>query len=200
MTVRLNGGRLKKWLKWILMVFSMLYILEIILASLPQTPQCPVEEHFFNGQAFDIEICMSYASDKTHFGMRVYSKEGEHLARRMSTFAKEGSLNYMAIEDDKIRYSDDTSDLRSTSIPEDCVLHMPPTWVDWIEARLPGGIPGVNHCGVASDEITEKARQSWRSRLKAERLKEEAAMHEQNATTKAASPMHQPAVKPASSK
>jgi hypothetical protein len=186
MTVQLNRGRLKKWLKWILMVFSMLYILEIILASLPQTPQCPVEEHFFNGQAFDIEICMSYASDRTHFGMRVYSKEGEHLARRMSTFAKESSLNYMAIEDSKILYSDDP--MNQEDSPADCILHMPPNSLDWLEARLPGGLPGIKHCGKANYAVVQKARDQWAIREEAARQKNEQAVRDYNARQQGARP------------
>jgi hypothetical protein len=120
--------------------------------------------------------------------LRVYDKAGKLLAWRIPTFAKESRLNYMAIEESLIRYSDDTSDLRSASIPADCVLNMPPTWVDWLEARLPGGIPGVHHCGVVSDDISAKARQSWRIRVEAENQKQEQAVREANAGLQASPP------------
>jgi hypothetical protein len=42
---------------------------------------------------------------------------------------------------------------------------MPPTWVDWLEARLPGGIPGVNHCGKASYEEVSRAQDLWELRV-----------------------------------
>ena len=104
--------------------------------------------------------------------LRVYDKAGKLLAWRIPTFAKESRLNYMAIEESLIRYSDDTSDLRSASIPEDCVLNMPPTWVDWLEARLPGGIPGVNHCGTASEAVVTQAQDQWEKRVNAELIKQ----------------------------
>lgn len=178
---RFDWHVIKKWIRRIAIGLAALYVLDTIYASLPQTPQCPVEEHSFGGQNLDVEFCLNHVSDRQYIGIRVYSKEGELLARRSATFAKEGRLNYMAIEDIIIRYSDDTSDLRSASIPEDCVLNMPPTWLDWLEARLPGGIPGVNHCGVVSDEISEKARGSWRIREEAENQKHEQAVREYNA-------------------
>jgi hypothetical protein len=183
-----NWQVIKGWGKRMAIVFASLYVLDTIYASLPSTPECPVEEHSFGGQKFDVEFCWNHASDRQYIGIRVYSKEGAYLARRWATFAKEGHLNYMAIEDTMIRYSDDTSDLRSASIPEDCVLNMPPTWVDWLEARLPGGIPGVNHCGVVSDEISEKARGIWRIREDAENQKHEQAVREYNARPRAAPP------------
>jgi hypothetical protein len=145
-----------------------------------------VEEHSFNGQKFDIEICSGYGSDRGYVGILVYSKEGEFLAWRRGTFAKESRLNYMAIEDTMIRYSDDP--MNREDLPADCVLNMPPTWVDWLEARLPGGIPGVNHCGVVSDEISAKARSSWRIREEAENQKHEQAVREYNERTHAAPP------------
>ena len=176
-----NWPVIKKWARRTAIASGVLYVLALVDLNWPRTPSCPVEEHSFNDQKFDIEICSGYGSDRGYVGILVYSKEGEFLAWRRGTFAKEGRLNYMAIEDTLIRYSDDTSDLRSASIPEDCVLHMPPTWLDWLEARLPGGIPGVNHCGVVSDEISEKARGSWRIREEAENQKHEQAVREYNA-------------------
>jgi hypothetical protein len=173
---------IKKCLKWIAVLGVILFLLDVIDRSLPRPPQCPVETHNFSGQKFDVEICLGNTSDREHLSLWVYSKDGAILAWRRGTFAKEGRLNYMAIEENLIRYSDDTSDLRSASIPEDCVLNMPPTWVDWLEARLPGGIPGVNHCGVVSDEISAKARQSWRIRAEAENQKQEQAVRETNAS------------------
>lgn len=166
-----NGQMIMKWVKRIAIAFGALYVLAVIEQSLPRQPQCPVEEHSFQGKKFDIELCLNLHDNSQRIGIFVYEKNGGLLAWRGATFAKESPLNYMAIEDTMIRYSDDTSDLSSASIPEDCVLNMPPTWVDWLEARLPGGILGVKHCGTVSDEISAKARQSWRNRVKAERDK-----------------------------
>lgn len=189
-----NWPKIKKWTKGIAIGFAIVYVADAIYASRPRKPICPVEEHSFAGQAFDIEICLNYNSKLTHFGMRVYSKEGAYLAKRMATFAKEGRLNYMAIEDTMIRYSDDTSDLTSASIPEDCVLNMPPTRLDWLEARLPGGIPGYKHCGKASEEIVDRAQAQWDQRVKAEELK-----HSKPPTwPKPAAPAAPPAAAPAS--
>ena len=166
-----NWVFIKKWFRRCTIFFGVIYVLGVIDLSWPRTPSCPVEQHSFKGQEFDLELCLNLNSSSQSVAVLVYSKRGELLALRSATFANEGRVNYMAIEDNLIRYSDDTSDLRSASIPEDCVLNMPPTWVDWLEARLPGGIPGVNHCGVVSDEISAKARQSWRTREEAERQK-----------------------------
>jgi hypothetical protein len=183
-----NWQVIKMWGRRIAIGLVAVYLLSVVLWSWPRNPTCPVEEHSFNDQKFDVEFCLNHASDRQYIGIGVYSKEGNLLAWRWGTFAKEGHLNYMAIEDTMIRYSDDTSDLRSASIPEDCVLNMPPTWVDWLEARLPGGIPGVNHCGVVSDEISEKARGIWRIREDAENQKHEQAVREYNARPRAAPP------------
>jgi hypothetical protein len=179
---------IKKWAKPIAIVFFAIYMLGVLLWSWPRTSQCPVEEHSFQGKKLDVEICSGYGSERGYIGILIYSKEGDLLAWRKGTFAKEGRLNYMAIEENLIRYSDDTSDLRSASIPEDCVLNMPPNWVDWIEARLPGGIPGVKHCGTVSDEISAKARQSWRIRVEAEIQKQEQALHGNNVRLQASPP------------
>ncbi len=183
-----NWQVIKKWVMRIAIVFIAIYLLGVVLWSWPRKPQCPVEERSFQGKKLDVEICSGHGSESGKIGILIYSKEGDLLAWRRGTFAKEGRLNYMAIEENLIRYSDDTSDLRSASIPEDCVLNMAPTWVDWFEARLPGGIPGVNHCGVVSDEISAKARQSWRIRVEAENLKKEQAVRGDNARLQASPP------------
>ena len=181
---------LKKWIKRCAIIFGVIYVLGVIDKSWPRTPYCPVEQHSFKGQEFDLELCLNLNDNSERIGIFVYSKNGSLLAWRGATFDNESRLNYMAIEESLIRYSDDTSDLRSASIPEDCVLNMPPTWVDWLEARLPGGILGVNHCGVVSDEISAKARQSWRIRAEAENQKQEQeqAVRETNARLQASPP------------
>jgi hypothetical protein len=92
----------------------------------------------------------------------------------------------MAIEDTMIRYSDSPMD--RINPPADCVLNMPPTWVDWLEARLPGGIPGVNHCGVVSDDVVSKAQDQWAIREEAENQKHEQAVREYNARPRSAPP------------
>jgi hypothetical protein len=181
-----NWQIIKRWGRRIAIVFASLYVLDTIYASLPRTPQCPVEEHSFNGQKFDVEFCWNHVSDRQYIGIRVYSKEGAYLARRWATFAKESPLNYMAIEDTMIRYSDDPMDQENS--PADCVLNMPPTRLDWLEARLPRGIPGVSHCGKASFSIIQKARNQWAIREEAENQKHEQAVREYNARPRAAPP------------
>ena len=181
-----NWQVIKKWGKRIAIGLVAVYLLSVVLWSWPRHPTCPVEKHSFNGQKFDVEFCWNHASDRQYIGIGVYSKGGHLLAWRWATFAKESRLNYMAIEDTMIRYSDSPMD--RINPPADCVLNMPPTWVDWLEARLPGGIPGVNHCGVVSDEISAKARSSWRIREEAENQKHEQAVREYNARSRAAPP------------
>jgi hypothetical protein len=178
---------LQTWAKRILIAFCIFYILGIVLWSWPRQPTCPVEEHSFQGRKLDIEICNGYTSDyHGHIGILVYSKEGRFLAWRQGTFARQGSLNYMTIEDDKIRYSDSPMD--RINPPADCVLNMPPTWVDWLEARLPGGIPGVNHCGTASEDVVDKAQAKWAIREEAARQKNEQAVRDNNARQQGARP------------
>lgn len=155
--------KIKKWGKWIAMAFGVIYVLGVIDQSLPRPPQCPIEEHRFQGKKFNIELCLNLHDNSERIGIFVYSKEGALLAWRGATFAKESPLNYMAIEDTVIRYSDDP--LNDVDVPADCVLNMPPTWVDWLEARLPGGIPGVNHCGKATYSEIRKARDQWQRRI-----------------------------------
>ena len=165
-----NWQVMKKWAKRVAIFLAALYMVGVVLWSWPRTPQCPVEEHSFGGKKLDVEICSGYSSDRGYVGILVYSKEGDFLAWRRGTFAKESRLNYMAIEDHLIRYSD--SPLDRINPPADCVLNMPPTWVDWVEARLPGGIPGVNHCGTASEAVVTKAQDQWELRINAERQKQ----------------------------
>ena len=161
---------IKKCLKWIAVLGVILFLLDVIDRSLPRPPQCPVETHNFSGQKFDIEICLGNTSDREHLSLWVYSKDGAILAWRRGTFAKESRLNYMAIEDSMIRYSDSPMD--RINPPADCVLNMPPTWVDWLEARLPGGIPGVNHCGTADEAVVTQAQDQWEKRVNAELIKQ----------------------------
>jgi hypothetical protein len=163
MTGDLMWVTIKKWGKRIAVAFAVLYTLGVLDQSFPGPPECPVEEHVFQGQKFDVEFCHNYASDRQYIGIGVYSKEGAFLAWRGATFANESRLNYMAIEDTMIRYSDNPMD--QINPPADCVLNMPPTWVDWLETRLPGGIPGVNHCGKASDEVVSRAQDQWERRM-----------------------------------
>jgi hypothetical protein len=184
----LIGQRIIKWATRIAIIFGVIYVLAVIDKSLSRQPQCPIEEHSFQGEKFDVELCLNLHDNSQRIGIFVYAKNGGLLAWRGATFARESPLNYLAIEDTMIRYSDDISDLSSASIPEDCVLNMPPTWVDWLEARLPGGIPGVNHCGTVSDEISAKARQSWRNRVKADREKRSALNSEPARVTASAAP------------
>ena len=160
----------KKWLKRCAIVLGVIYVLGLIEMNWPRPPICPIEKHSFKGLDLDVEFCLSNASDRKYMGIRVYSKLGELLALRTATFAKESRLNYMAIEDHLIRYSD--SPLDRINPPADCVLNMPPTWVDWVEARLPGGIPGVNHCGTASEAVVTNAQDQWELRINAERQKQ----------------------------
>ena len=182
----INLQVIKKWAKRIAIIFSTFYVLGVVLWSWPRTPQCPIEEHSFQGEKLDIEICSGYGSDSGYVGILVYSKEGDFLAWRRGTFAKESPLNYMAIEDTQILYSDDP--MNQEDSPADCVLNMPPTWVDWVEARLPGGIPGVNHCGKASYPVIRKARDQWADRTKAAEIEEEMRMREYNAHRQATPP------------
>lgn len=172
MTQRLHWLTLKKWIKRIAIIFAVLYILGVLDRSFPGPPECPVEEHAFADQKFDIEFCHRYVSDRQYIGIGVYSKDGALLAWRWATFANESPLNYMAIEATQIRYSDDP--LNNEEVPADCVLHMPPTGLDWLEARLPGGIPGVGHCGKATQPEIRKARDQWNLRVAAEEKKKRA--------------------------
>jgi hypothetical protein len=174
-----NWQKIKKWGKRMAIAFGVIYVLGVIDQSLPRPPQCPIEEHRFQGEKFDIELCLNLHDNSERIGIFVYSKEGALLAWRGATFPKESRLNYMAIEDTMIRYSNNSPDITSETSPEDCVLYIPPTWVDWLEVRLPGGIPGVSHCGVASDEVSAQARQSWRLRQEAKDKKREASLNNQ---------------------
>jgi hypothetical protein len=123
-----------------------------------------VEEHSFQGKKFDLELCLNLNDNSERIGIFVYSKSsGGLLAWRGANFARESRLNYMAIEDTMIRYSDNPMD--QINPPADCILNMPPTWVDWLETRLPGGIPGVNHCSKASDEVVSRAQDQWERRM-----------------------------------
>jgi hypothetical protein len=163
---------LKKWSRRALYAAAIVYVLLLALVNIEPYPACPLEEHRFAEKDFDIEFCaLGGGRHDEKMRLRVYDKSGHMLAWRIATFAKESGQNYMDIEDTMIRYSDNTSDLRSTSTPEDCVLNMPPTWVDWLEARLPGGIPGVNHCGTVDERLTDKARHNWFLREETQRIK-----------------------------
>lgn len=181
-----NWQVIKMWGRRIAIGLVAVYLLSVVLWSWPRNPTCPVEEHSFNDQKFDVEFCLNHASDRQYIGIGVYSKGGGLLAWRWATFAKESPLNYMAIEDTMIRYSDDPMDQENS--PADCVLNMPPTRLDWLEARLPGGIPGVSHCGKASFSIIQKARNQWAIREEAENQKHEQAVREYNARPRAAPP------------
>ena len=108
----------KKWMRRIGIVFGLMYALGVVLWSWPRSPDCPVEEHSFQGQTLEVEFCLNHASDRQYIGIGIYSKEGTLLAWRSGTFDKESRQNYMAIEDTMIRYSDDTSDLSSANIPD----------------------------------------------------------------------------------
>ena len=176
MTRLFDWQAFKKWGKRIAIAFGVIYALGVLDQSFPGPPPCPVEEHMFQGQKFDMSFCHRYTSSRQYIGIGVYSKEGRLLAWRAATFPKESRLNYMAIEDTMIRYSDNIPVITNETMPEDCVLNMPPSWLDWLETRLPGGIPGVNHCGKASDEISARARLSWRLRQEAEDKKRRDAL------------------------
>ena len=166
----LNWQAARKWGKRIVIAFSVLYVIGVIEKSLPRPPQCPMEQHSFQGQKFDIELCLNIHDNSERVGFFVYSSNGGLLAWRGATFAQESRLNYMAIEDTMIRYSD--ASLNADDLPADCVLNMPPSWIDWLDARLPGGIPGVDHCGKASREVVKKALDQWDARVEeAERKK-----------------------------
>lgn len=159
----LNWQTAKKWAKRLAIAFGVLYVLGVVEKSVPRPPQCPIEQHTFQGQKFDIELCLNIHDGSERIGIFVYAPNGGLLAWRGATFAQESRLNYMAIEDTKIRYSDDP--LNADDLPADCVLNMPPSWIDWLDARLPGGIPGVDHCGKASREVVNKALDQWDARV-----------------------------------
>jgi hypothetical protein len=185
--MNLTWSHLKKWGKRGLYVGVAIYLLLLALVNIDPHPTCSLEEHLFHKQAFDIEFCaLGGGRHDEKMRLRVYSKSGQLLAWRIATFAKESRLNYMAIEDTMIRYSDSPMD--RINPPADCVLNMPPTWVDWLEARLPGGIPGVNHCGVVSDDVVSKAQEQWAIREEAENQKNEQAVREYNERSHAAPP------------
>jgi hypothetical protein len=164
---------LKKWSRRALYASAFVYLLLLALVNIEPYPACPLEEHQFAGKDFDIEFCaLGGGRYDEKMRLRVYDKSGHMLAWRIATFANESRLNYMAIEDTMIRYSDDPLNQRDS--PADCILHMPPTWTDWLEARLPGGIPGLNHCGKASYEEVSKAQDQWDLRVAAEEKKKRA--------------------------
>lgn len=171
---------LKKWSKRGVITFLVLYIL-LTMDSLfsTATPSCPIERHTFEGQTFDVELCYDVGQRILGLGFGVYSTEGKLLAWRSSTFDPESRLNYLAIDDSMIRYSDSPMD--RINPPADCVLNMPPTWLDWLEARLPGGIPGLSHCGSASLQVVDKAQAQWEDRIAPQRVKEEQASRDNQA-------------------
>jgi hypothetical protein len=164
---------LKKWSRRALYAAAIVYVLLLALVNIEPYPACPLEEHRFAEKDFDIEFCaLGGGRYDEKMRLRVYDKSGHMLVWRIANFAKESRLNYMAIEDTMIRYSDDPLNQRDS--PADCVLNMPPTWVDWLEARLPGGIPGVNHCGKASYEEVSRAQDQWELRVAAQERKKHA--------------------------
>ncbi|MFM7025422.1 MAG: hypothetical protein ACKOWC_05100 [Limnohabitans sp.] len=153
--------RLKVWGRRLTIAGACLYVLAVIDMSTSYEPTCPLEEHTFAGQKFDIEICLNQGVyEQRYLGLGVYAKSGQLLAVRKSTFDTRINTNYLAFEDDKIRYSHFPESMHDDG-PADCVLKMPPGRLDWIEARLPGGIPGLGHCAREDRQIIYKAIDAW---------------------------------------
>jgi hypothetical protein len=129
-----------KTLKWMGIGVGGIYLLLVILINRGLEPACPLQEHTFQGKKYGVEVCWlggEYLYNDMR--LRVYSAGGELLADRrfQKTSAAVGAnLDYMHFDDYQIRYSDDTSDHRNVSNPEDRTLRVPPTWRDWMEARL----------------------------------------------------------------
>ena len=169
--------QMKKWSTQLAIGVAALYLTlainQIFFTEYKPVTVCPVEEHDFGGKKYDIEFCIGGGGDyHQYLDFRVFSKSGELLAARGSTFHKVMRINYMAIENARIQYSDypmDDSPLKG------CVLNMPPTRWDWWEARLPGGLPGVDHCKVIGDEEYWKVSRIWDAQEAERQVQREAA-------------------------
>ena len=94
----------------------------------------------FNGKKYTINICGSGVDNSPFFGdgmdtvhLTVLSEQGALLARRRYKVFWDGEPGHepIGIEKDKLTYYDDEDQDGPRSIT------MPPTWLDWIRARLP---------------------------------------------------------------
>jgi|GEM_PF-1177996 len=94
----------------------------------------------FNGKKYIINICGSGVDNSPFFGdgmeavqLTVLNEQGALLARRRYKVFWDGEPGHepIGIETDKLTYYDDEDQDSPRSIT------MPPTWLDWIRARLP---------------------------------------------------------------
>ena len=93
----------------------------------------------FNGKKFTINICGSGANESHFFGdsmdkvqLTIINDQGELLAKRHYKVFWNGQPGHepLSIDKDSITYQDDESQ-------EDHTITMPPTFIDWIRAKIP---------------------------------------------------------------
>ena len=93
----------------------------------------------FNGKKFTINICGSGANESHFFGdsmdkvqLTIINDQGELLAKRHYKVFWDGQPGHepLSIDKDSITYQDDESQ-------EDLTITMPPTFIDWIRAKIP---------------------------------------------------------------
>jgi hypothetical protein len=93
----------------------------------------------FNGKKYTVNICGSGVSDSHFFGdgmdtvqLTIIDEEGNELAKRGYKVFWDAELGHepLVTEKDSITYQDD-EDQRSY------IISMPPTLIDWIQARIP---------------------------------------------------------------
>jgi hypothetical protein len=130
---------------WLVIVFSV----AVLVDSHREGPDCQNYNYneklnggvkVFNGEKYTINLCGSGVNDSRFFGdgmdtvqLTVLDEQGSLLARRRYKVYWDAEPGHepIVVEKDRLSYYDDEAGdgLRSVA--------MPPTWLDWIRARLP---------------------------------------------------------------
>ena len=76
-------AHLKKWGKRLLFTGVSIYLLLLIVVNLEPQPACPLEEHRFQGQIFDVEICELGGLHDEKMRLRVYDKAERSWPHRL---------------------------------------------------------------------------------------------------------------------
>jgi hypothetical protein len=95
---------------------------------------------YFKGKKYTVNICGSGVNNSHFFGdgmdtvqLTVLDEQGELLAKRRYKVFWDGQPGHepIGVEEDRLTYYDDEDQDGPRTIT------MPPTWLDWMRARLP---------------------------------------------------------------
>ncbi len=104
----------------------------------PKLQDCKKQQHAVSGKKYIVSVCaIGYVDPEILYRLRIYSGGGALLAERFYRNVHDDHWSFGGGSGTAYWVDKDTKEIGYPDGPEGDFVKLPPTWLDWIRARLP---------------------------------------------------------------